>query len=110
MQLACGLVRRDHATGRGNRFRRAAAAKYEEHLLVRDAEYAEAFEGFEKAESELIPVEANRTGKIAGEEAGLDDAIDARGGHSCFSSRVERNVPREFYPVPFGAAMAAFRI
>lgn len=110
VQLACGLVRRDHAAGRGNRFQLAAASEYEENLLVRHTENAEAFAGFKQAEPELFLIEANRAGKIVGVEAGFDDAVDVRGGHDCFSSRVERKIPLEFYPVPFEAAMAAFRI
>jgi len=98
VQLACGLVRRDHAAGRGHGYRRAAATKYEEHLLVRDAEYAEAFEGFQQTESQFILVEANRTGKIGGEETRFDDAVDARGGHGCFSSGLKKRFPRESIP------------
>ena len=51
MQLACSLVRRDHAAGGGNWFRLAAASEDEENLLVRHAEYAEAFARFNQAES-----------------------------------------------------------
>jgi len=110
VQLAGGSVRRDHAAGRGNRLRCAAASENEEYLLVRDAEYAEAFAGFQQAESQLILVETNRAGKIVGEQTGFDDAIDARGGHDRFSSRLKKEILYEVYPVPFGAAMAIFRI
>jgi hypothetical protein len=37
----------------------------------------------------LILVEANRARKIAGKETGFNDAIDARDGHDCFSSRLK---------------------
>ena len=89
---------------------RAAAAEDEEHLFVGDAENAEALAGFEQAKSKLVLVEANRAGKIAGEEAGFDDAVDAWGGHDCFSSRSKREIPCRVYRVPFGAAMATLPI
>ena len=90
MQLARGSVRRDHAAGRGNRLQFAAALKYEEDLFVRDAEYAEALEGFQQAEPQFFLVEANRARKIVGEETGFDDAIDARRGHDNFFWPVEK--------------------
>src|SRR5713101_6072963 len=101
VQLARGVVRRDHAAGRGDRFQRSAAAEYEQHLLVRHVEYAEPLAGFEQPESELVLVEANRAGKIGRVEASLNDAVNARGGHDCLSSRAEKELPRGVYPGPF---------
>ena len=100
VQLARGIVRRDRAAGRGNRLLFAAALEDEEHLLVRHAEYAEAFAGFQQAESQHSLVEANRPREISREETGFDNAVDAWAGHDCFFSQLKREIPCGVYPGP----------
>jgi len=87
VQLSCGLMRRDHAAGGGKRFRFAAAFENEENLLIRHAEDAESFVGFDQPKSQPLLVEANRAGKIIRVEAGFDNAVDVWRRRSNFSSR-----------------------
>jgi hypothetical protein len=100
VQLACGVVRRNHAAGRGDRFQSSAASKNKENLSIRHAEHAEPIAGFEQPQTELLLVEANRAGKIVRVKAGFNDAVDARGGHD-FSGKAEREIPWGVYPGPF---------
>src|SRR5260221_938791 len=99
-------MRRDHSARRGDRLHRSATTKNEQHLLVGDTEDAEPFAGFEQAQSELILVKANRTGKIAGVKAGFDDTVDVRRrhGHTLFQGR-ERFIA-ESIAGPSGAPMS----
>src|SRR5712675_413651 len=94
-------MRRDHSARRGDRLHGSAATKEEQHLLVRHAEHAEPLTGFEQAQSELILVEANRAGKIAGVKAGFDDAVDARGGHGGTPFQSEEESPLGVYRSAF---------
>src|SRR5712672_3284576 len=77
VQVARGVVRGNYAARRRNRFQCSAGAENEKHLLVRDAEHAQALAGFEQTQSELLLVKANRAGKIARVKASLNDAVEA---------------------------------
>src|ERR1039458_2493976 len=101
VHLARGTMRRNHSAGRGDRFQSFAAAEQEEHLFVRDAEHAEPLAGFEQAQSELVPIEANGSWKIARVKASLNDAVYAQGGQACFSGQAEREIPGGVHPAPF---------
>src|SRR5258706_11765943 len=94
-------MRRDHSARRGDRLHRSATTKNEQHLLVGHTEDAEPFAGFEQAQSELILVKANRTGKIAGVKAGLDDTIDMGGEHGRTPFKAARDTPRGVYRSAF---------
>src|SRR5258708_3124 len=90
-------MRRNHSAMRGDRLHGSAATKDEQHLLVRDTEDAQPIARFEQAQSELILVEANRTGKIAGAKAGLNDAVDEQGGHGGTPFQSEEESPLGVY-------------
>src|ERR1700722_4047701 len=81
VQLSRGLMGWNYAARRGNRLQCSPALEHQQHLFVRDAEYAETLASLEQAQSQLILIETNRSGKIIRVKAGLNDAVNARGGH-----------------------------
>src|SRR5258708_22464857 len=75
MQLACGIVRRNHPPRSGNRLHSSAAAEYQKYLLVRDAEHAEPLARFEQTQSELLLVKTNRAREITRINAWFNDTV-----------------------------------
>src|ERR1035437_9662207 len=97
VHLARCVVLRNHAAGGGNRLQSSSAAEQEQYLFVRDTEHAEPLPGFEQAQSELVLIEANGSGKIVRVKASLNDAVYARGGHDCLSGQAEKEIPGGVY-------------
>src|SRR6266550_2240659 len=103
VQLARGVMWRNHSAGRGNRLHSSAATENKQHLLVRHTEHAEPLAGFEQPQTKLVLVKTNRAGKIARVEASFNDAVNARSGHDFSLDHAEREVHGGVYPVPFRA-------
>jgi len=64
VQLASGVVRRNHSAGRGDWIHTSAATENKQHLLVRHTEHAKPLAGFEQPQSELFFVKANCAGQV----------------------------------------------
>src|SRR6266436_4790283 len=97
VQLARGVVRRNHSAGRGDRLHSSTATENEQHLLVRHAEHAKPLAGFEQPQSELFFVEANCTGQVVRVEASFNNAVNARSRHSHFPDEPETETPPRSY-------------
>src|SRR6266446_6976923 len=80
VQLARGVMWRDHAAGRGNRLHSSAATENEQHLLVRHAEHAKPLPGFEQPQTKLVLIKTNQAGKIVRVKTSFNDAVNARSG------------------------------
>ena len=89
VQLARGVVWRDHAAGRGNRLHSSAATENKQHLLVRHAEHAKPLAGFEQPQSELFFVKANCAGQVVRVQASFNNAVNARGGRNRFFGQLD---------------------
>src|SRR6266704_753428 len=85
VQLARGVVRRDHAARRGDRLHSSAATENEQHLLVRHAEHAKPLAGFEQPQAKLVLVKTNRARKVVRVEASFNDTVKAGSRHDFFS-------------------------
>src|SRR5882672_3337351 len=85
VQLARGVVRRNHSAGRGDWIHTSAATENEQHLLVRHAEHAKPLAGFEQPQAKLVLVKTNRARKIARVEASFNNAVKAGSRHDFFS-------------------------
>src|SRR6266550_4514775 len=87
VQLARGVMWRNHSAGRGDRLHSSAATENKQHLLVRHTEHAEPLAGFEQPQSELFFVEAKCTGQVVRVEASFNGAVNGGSGHAFFSTQ-----------------------
>src|SRR6267378_2416672 len=98
VQLAHGVVRRNHSARRGDWIHTSAATENKQHLLVRHAEHTEPLTGFEQPQAKLVLVKTNRARKIARVEASFNDAVNAWSRHSYLSGRSGHRFVAKFIP------------